>query len=145
MLSQDRPQRLGQRNVVLFAVLDRSEARHAVHDTDLAADVDDREWTVELDVVNRQAEHLGLAHARTGPEIDQRGVSGIKSSRHRFDLRQGPGPAFFSSGFGRVTDWARVGFRPISPSSIAAMKTDDTTVMTWPFELAESFMPDTHA
>jgi hypothetical protein len=42
VLGQERPQRFGQRNIVLFAVLDRSEARDAVHDANLAADVDDR-------------------------------------------------------------------------------------------------------
>jgi hypothetical protein len=69
VLGQDRPQRFGQRNVMLLAVLDWAEALDAVHDPDLAADVDHRARAVQLDVVYRQAEHLSLAHAGTGPEV----------------------------------------------------------------------------
>jgi hypothetical protein len=78
VFGQDRSQRFGQRNVVFFAVLDRSETRDAVHDADLAANVDDRARVVQLDVIDRQAEHLGLAHAGTGPEVHEHGVSRVE-------------------------------------------------------------------
>jgi len=54
---------------MLFAVLDRREASQASHAPYLAAYLDDRAKAQELDVIDGQAEHLGLTHPGSGAEV----------------------------------------------------------------------------
>ena len=84
------------------------------------------EITIRVDHQRQPARSPGLGHKRgtilSGQLSEERG--------HR-----GPAPLV------RIRHQVRVvGVRPISPSSIAAMKMDDTVRITWIFDSAPSFM-----
>src|SRR5215469_3339 len=67
VLAEDRDHRRGPEHVVFLAVLHRGEVQPAAGKPDVHAD----DLGEEVDVVDGQAEHLALPHARRGAEAWQ--------------------------------------------------------------------------